>query len=147
MNLSLPEQLYVVQTIRWDYMVDGEGQGWYRYRTGDQGELVATFPDRDQADSHCAELEREKRAEVNPFEYGETLADLTPFDADRWHDWLLDAGLEPPITDWPNGRRDWVNWWTAESPAMTELQRAKVWQGLDRLRFFCVVELFAAENW
>ena len=84
---------------------------------------------------------------MNPFEYCENLGELTDFDADRWHDWILDAGLEPP-TDGPfDVRAPWLDWWTGLHAKMTELQRAKMWQAMDKLRFYRVVELSASASW
>lgn len=70
------------------------------------------------------------------------LADLTSMPEPIFLDWLREAGLEPPDAR-PHGRtreRDWAGWWDQHSPRMTDLQRAKVWQALDRLRFYEIVE-------
>jgi hypothetical protein len=101
---------------------------------------VATFAERDAAEADCAERERQARARVNPFRRGgASLADLTSLEPAVWHDWLLDAGVAPPAPG-PDGVTDWGQWWDAEQGRWDELQRARVWQGLDRMRFFAVVE-------
>jgi hypothetical protein len=98
---------------------------------------VACFDDADAAEADCRRREAEARAAANPFAYGgPALHYQTSFDEGRLRDWLLDAGLEPP----GKGGAAWRAWWDRHSPSMTELQRARVWQALDKIRFFRVVE-------
>jgi hypothetical protein len=37
--------------------------------------------------------------------------------------------------------RDWDAWWEANAPTMTDLQRSRIWQALDLLRFYEIVEV------
>ncbi len=134
----LPETIYLVNELA--------AQGPSILADDAQGMPVRSFTTREAAEVCCADFEREKRAEVNPFEYGATLDALTYLDADRFHDWILDAGLEPPSANDPE-RDDWMRWWDEQGPTMTELQRAKMWQVLTKVRFYRVVELRAAEGW
>src|SRR4051794_2226144 len=96
MNRHLPPTMYLVLTIGWELEEWEGGRPRFRCPDEEEGTPEQTFGDRDTAEACCAELEREKRAEVNPFQYCERVEELTHFDADRWHDWLLDVGLEPP---------------------------------------------------
>lgn len=70
-----------------------------------------------------------------------TVADVTSMPEPIFCDWLREAGLEPPA-EAAIGRwlRDWASWWDQHAPRMTDHQRAKVWQALDRLRFYEIVE-------
>ena len=77
MSLSLPEAIYLVQSIRWVCEEWNDSIPPYFCRDDDEGDLVETFTDRDSAEAGCAELEREKQAEENPFYYCEKLTDLT----------------------------------------------------------------------
>jgi hypothetical protein len=148
MNLKLPDTLYLVQSVRWEQYDDSDADNPpYVCPDLEQGAPERAFADRDKAEEYCTELEREIQAEVNPFDYCETIDELTHFDADRWHDWILDAGLEPPRSKKKLVRGHWRDWWEEQLPKMTELQRAKMWQGLAKLRFYRVVELQAASGW
>ncbi|MGL4550179.1 MAG: hypothetical protein ACRC33_03240 [Gemmataceae bacterium] len=93
-----------------------------------------TFDDADAADADRAAREADVRGRVNPFRCGTALGALTTFDAGRLRDWLLDADLEPPAS---MAVKDLEAWWDAAS--FTELQRARVWEGLDRVRFHEVI--------
>jgi len=55
-------------------------------------------------------------------------------------DALSVMGLEPPVEAESGKVRDWPSWWDQHAPRMTDQQRAKVWQALDRLRFYEIVE-------
>jgi hypothetical protein len=101
---------------------------------------VASFPDADAAHADCARRESEARAAVNPFAGPDDwLGSRTGLDADRLHDWLLDCGADPPAPD-AEGRRDWAGWWERSAPHWGEEQRARVWQALDRVQLFRVVQ-------
>jgi hypothetical protein len=101
---------------------------------------LQSFADADEADQDRLRREQATRLQVNPFICGgPALHYQTSLDEGRLCDWLLDTGLTPPE---PNrkGRRDWPAWWKKSSPAFTAHQRDRVWEGLDRVRFFEVVE-------
>jgi hypothetical protein len=77
------------------------------------------------------------------------VTDLTGFDEPILHDWVLDAGLAPPEPQTLPSRkkgqppyvfRDWFAWWEANVGQMTDLQRARIRQALDKVSFFEVVE-------
>jgi hypothetical protein len=70
---------------------------------------------------------------------GGALPAVTCLDAPALHDWLLDAGLDPPRPD-GEGARDWAGWWDAWQIIWTAEQRDAAWRALDRVRFFDVVE-------
>ena len=67
----------------------------------------------------------------------------TSFDAARLFDWCLDHGLDPPgVTD---DSVAWAAWWDTHQEGFTAAQRAAVWEVLDRVRFYRVVEAEPAE--
>jgi hypothetical protein len=134
MNSQLPKTIYLVNEVAGESL-------------DEQGMPVRSFTSRAEAEACCEDFEREKRAEVNPFEHGATLEELTCLDADRFHDWILDVGLEPPSADNELNPEDWICWWNERCPTMTELQRAKMWQALAKVRFYRVVELHATDGW
>src|SRR5262245_42466585 len=59
-------------------------------------------------------------------------------DAPRLHDWLMDAGIEPPTE--PPDHSAWVEWWRASVHKWSAEQRAHAWSALDKVRFFTVSE-------
>jgi hypothetical protein len=128
--------VYLVQQVPWEE--DAELEGHFVRGDLEEGSSVQGFSDRGRAEALCAELERDFRGRFNPFLYGRGLDDWTSWPECVLRDWLLDAGLSPPESG--ADPADWVAWWEAHQP-LTELQRQRVWEGLDRVRFFAVVEL------
>jgi hypothetical protein len=100
---------------------------------------VTAFLDRDKAEARCRTLDDEKWAGINPFRYGSRLEDWTSLDAGRLRDWMLDLGLEPPPGPFRVAR--WRKWYDKVLPSLDEAQRARIREGLDRLRFFQVSEV------
>ncbi len=69
----------------------------------------------------------------------------------RYNCWMGLIGL---VTEWParDGEQDysvmeatWRDWWDREREAMTPYQRQQVWEALDKVRFFEIVELQKVE--
>ena len=54
------------------------------------------------------------------------------------NDWALDLGLTPPGPEAPSAA--WATWWGREHSSFTAVQRDKMWEALDRLRFYEVIE-------
>jgi len=105
---------------------------------------VRSFHDRPSAEATAREMEWDLRRRVNPFLCGAAaLHYQTSFDAARLYDWCLDHGLDPPgvIAD----STVWAAWWESHQEGFTPTQRAAVWEVLDRVRFFRVVESGPAE--
>jgi hypothetical protein len=96
---------------------------------------VTLFPDAGSAEAECRRMEAVLRAAVNPFLCGQALHERTSFDEGRLRDWMLDAGLTPPAEG-----EDWAGWWEKNQAGLTQLQRDRVWQACDRVRFHEVVE-------
>jgi hypothetical protein len=127
---------YLVRRLRWS--VPDHGSKWHHRIPGETP--VASFADRHEAQADLERREREARQGDNPFAYGgAALCYQSSFDPPRFRDWLLDAGLDPPEPD-QGGGTDWLAWWDETAPRMTDVQRARVWEGLDRVRFFDLVE-------
>jgi hypothetical protein len=95
---------------------------------------LASFATAELAQADLARREANVRRWVNPFSCG-PLARLTSLPEGVFFDLLADHGLEPP-TKPKKGERDWVGWW-ASVPAE---KRPALWQALDRLKFYEVVE-------
>jgi hypothetical protein len=103
---------------------------------------ILTFRDRDKAEKHRQELERQARREgegtqYNPF----NMAGFGPEDqTSLTHEQLVVAvealGLEPPDGHW------WHDWWYNNHPSFTPEQREALWALFDRLSFYEVVKDF-----
>jgi hypothetical protein len=132
--------VFVVQRLNWAWS-GGTGKSEKRqdfFLRLPGATRIQSFPDADSAEAERRRLEEQARARVNPFCCGNKgLSDKTSLDADRLHDWLLDAGIEPPGPAKDN-QRDWAGWWS--KAALSPEQCALVWKALDRLRFYEVVE-------
>jgi hypothetical protein len=100
---------------------------------------VKAFLDAGAAQEFCKEQERLAWEACNPFHYANKVSDCTRLDSSRLRDWLLDAGLEPPAAKAKVAV--WVKWYDTVKPTLTEIQRLKVWEVLDKVRFYRVVEL------
>lgn len=101
---------------------------------------LESFEDYEKAEQTRIEMENQARGKFNPFLCGgPALHFQTSFDADRLHDWLLDSGVEPPSVG-KKGSRDWKKWWEQTGSRLDEWQTAKVWEALDRVRFYEVVQ-------
>jgi hypothetical protein len=105
---------------------------------------VRSFHDRPTAEAAAREMEWDLRRRVNPFLCGAAaLHYQTSFDAARLYDWCLDHGLDPPGVTADSAA--WAAWWETHQEGFTPAQRAAVWEVLDRVRFFRVVEAEPAE--
>jgi hypothetical protein len=116
--------------------------------------LVKAFLDPVAADDYRQRLERglaTPPAGANPFhglreEFGvegrriTCIEDLTSFPEPIFDNWIRDCGLEPPQPVAPQQRRDWPAWWDAQVAQMSQAQIARMWQALDQVRFFEIVE-------
>ncbi|HZY87645.1 MAG TPA: hypothetical protein VFE78_22590, partial [Gemmataceae bacterium] len=124
--------MYAVERLNWRRY----GTGWARLPGTTR---LQSFPTWEEAEADRRRREAVARAQVNPFLCGgPALHYQTGLDDDRLHDWLRDAGLAPPK---PGKKgRDWAGWWQKAQRRMTALQREKVWEALDKVRFFEVVE-------
>jgi hypothetical protein len=101
---------------------------------------LQSYPTREEAEQDRADREESARARVNPFIVGgDALHYQTSLDEGRLHDWALDAGVTPPNPG-KGGKRNWARWWEKESPRWEEGQRRRMWEALDRVRFFTVTE-------
>jgi hypothetical protein len=99
---------------------------------------LESFPDAEAAEYARREREEAARQRVNPFRCGgAALHYHTSLDASRLHDWVLDLGLTPPQR---RSAADWARWWDRVYPKASAAQRERLWEALDRVRFYEVVE-------
>jgi hypothetical protein len=135
---------FLVQETNWAHWLEWQwayGQEAGKRAKAAGGTPVKLFVDREKAEAFREKQEEARRQKVNPFDYCSTLDDCTSFHPNVLRDWLLDAGLTPPTPTSKNDLKTWKVWWNRSNKTMTEQQRAKVWEALDRFCFFEVIEL------
>jgi hypothetical protein len=129
------DKRYVVSRIDWAESEYGDA---YKRRTP-RTVRVASFRSFDAAEFDRRRREAECRRQVNPFLYGgEALFYQSSLDAPRLHDWLMDAGIEPPAN--PNSHAARATWWNAYAHTWSAEQLAHAWAALDKVRFFEITE-------
>ena len=149
-----PATHFVVSRVNW--RVAGYDRAFARL----PGETrVAAFGDFDAAEADRATREEAARKLVNPFRCGTVWADRSRLPEPVFRDFIKDAGLEPPAivapafdpssprylpgvrikhlidtqaTEFPT----WADWWDTTAPTLSAELVARVWEGLDRVRFF-----------
>jgi hypothetical protein len=120
--------------------------GWHQPPHGDpytrrlpSAEPVATFDAFDGAEAHRRVLEAGGRDGENPFRFGGgSVFFQSSLDGPRLHDWLLDAGIEPPASHLRH--RDWQTWWNDFAHTWSADQLAHAWAAFDKVRFFDMAE-------
>ncbi|MCI0701768.1 MAG: hypothetical protein L0241_11850 [Planctomycetia bacterium] len=120
--------------------------GWHQPPHGDPytrrvptAEPIATFDTFDEAELHRREREAECRADENPFRFGGgSVFFQSSLDGPRLHDWLMDAGIDPPVSHLHH--RDWRAWWDAFAHTWSADQLAHAWAAFDKVKFFDVAE-------
>jgi len=138
---STPRTIYVVQEFSW--------QGLNRSSPGIQddersGKPVMAFIDRARADAHCRQLNFQKRATTNPFRYVPKGADYTTMGPAPFLAFLRAEGLTPPTDYFPDDAGTiwtWSEWWDGHLNEWDERLVERLWNALDRLSFYEVVEV------
>ena len=126
--------------------------GWYQPPHGDAytrwlpgAEPVAAFDTFDDAEMYRRELEAAARPGENPFRFGgASVFFQSSLDGPRLHDWLMDAGIDPPASELRHA--DWRAWWSAFAHTWSADQLAHAWAGLDKVRFFDVAAASGAAH-
>ncbi len=120
--------------------------GWHQAPHGDHYTRrlpttveVTRFDTFDDAEHYRRKLEHQARVNENPFRFGgAALYFQSSLDVPRLHDWLLDTGIDPPVEQLRH--HDWRVWWDAFAHTWNEEQVHHAWHGLDKVRFYNVVE-------
>jgi hypothetical protein len=140
---------YVVQQIHWEY----NDEYFYRLdgETDERGDEdpdgagpLRTFLSRKKAEAWWRQREEQARGDQSPFDYGALMGDLEDYSSlspAEFRDRLRAVGLRPPSFGEDGRLRDdlW-GWWQREVADMTPKQRSAVWDALDRVRFYEIVE-------
>jgi hypothetical protein len=139
-----PKVVYVVQEITWRF----NDMWFYREDEGDGpfGYPIEAFTDRAKAESHRREKERQARKGENPFGYGEGLDDLsTTHTTDESMAALAQELGQPLPRSYGSGGyfslQNWEDWWEWREKQLSPEQAERVWDAMDRVTFFEVLEL------
>ena len=128
---------YIVQRIGWNY----NDEYFYRGEGEEDDVPVKAFRDRARAEAHLRQLHDEEAADwvgLNPFEFGRRLADVTSLSGAELAARVQALGFPPPqVNDEIGEGYVWFEWWN-------EAMGDAVWQLLDRIRFFEIIEIDVA---
>lgn len=131
-----PATRFVLNRLNWTRV----GRDHFERRTGFV--RVASFDTADAAHAELWRRELAARGKINPFACGPPVHSQTTLPEPIFRDWLLDRGVTPPKPGATDVR--WDLWWEASHKKWSADTRLAVWDGLDRVRFYEVVERPAA---
>jgi hypothetical protein len=124
---------YIVQRLGWEY-----GDDWY-YRREEQDAPVLTFLDRAKAEAHRRDCQWRHVCEqkINPFGYVDlALQERTSLPLPEFLDRLREAGMRAEV-EGGELHDDFL----AQYEKLPDEGRRLVWDAVDRVRFFTVVEM------
>ncbi len=109
---------------------------------------VKIFGTLKEADNYASDCRREGRGmpDVNPFYVfaprHAMYSDLTSYPYPVFHDWLLEAEIEPPRdANQTPPISEWAEWYAHHYHRWTKKQLACVWKALDQIDPFVIMEL------
>jgi hypothetical protein len=126
--------VYVIQRLSWEY-----GDDFY-YRSESEDAPMESFLDRSKAEARRRQLEwvyvRDKQ--INPFGWIDaSLEERSSLPRPQLLERLRQAGLHSEETD--DGAR--MDFWQQYDEQLSDEQRQLVWEALDQMRFFQLVEM------
>jgi hypothetical protein len=147
--------VYTVQTVAWEYNDEYfdrddrtfdpklHGQADSNYLSDPVP--VQSFLTRRKAEAHRRAMERERRADRNPFQYGGYGDDLTQYSthsAQAFTERMQILGVEPPEFDRRGQCEESLwNWWAEQCQGLDDDLRNAVWDALDLVIFYQVVPM------
>ncbi len=124
-------KVYLIQESGWDYSDE------YYYRGSTDDHVVTAFSTRSKAEAYQREKELEARLDKNPFEWGSFWS--TSRTEEEFVRFVKELGLAAPEHE--HGCYQWMNWWDDANGGMTAEQKTRIWDAMDLVHFFEVVEL------
>jgi len=130
----LPMSRYFVRRRNWRWSPGNEHtpRGWVCFPG--PGTTVAEFDFFDDAEHDWGKREAAMRLKINPFDCG-PLSAVTSFPGPILRDFLMDVSIEPPAPGIA-----WEAWWVANREQLSDEQQARLWQAVDKVRFFEISE-------
>jgi hypothetical protein len=145
------QKVYVVQKLHWRFTDRSDP---LVLDPGPPGTPVKAFVDRDRATAFSRGRNRRKRANENPFDYwpeppdesGSYLDQYATMGEESFLTLLGSESLKPPAIDpdkpWGGGwEEDWAEWWEEHRRGWDNRLAGRLWDALDRVRFYEVVEV------
>ncbi len=114
---------------------------------------MEAFVERGRADARCRQLNLQKRAAANPFEYmpevtsGAFFDQYTTLGEAAFLKLLQAEGLNPPAhtlnssADYDDLARVWADWWEKHRKGWDDRLVERLWDALDRVYFYEVAEV------
>ncbi len=140
--------VYVVLRVDYERTPwDDGGKLYHECFVEDQraGRPEKVFATRPVAEVYVRGQQEKVWARDNPFDYEEEFAEVTSFDEPVFRDWLEDlTGLRGPEPD-KTGRADWQTWFAENQDRLTLDQRRRIWEQMDLVELFRIVELPIAD--
>lgn len=141
MGRAVPRKIYVIQEFSWRWRSNRVPVIQDDERPG---KPVMAFLERALADSHCQQLNRQKRATSNPFRYMPAGGEYTTMGKLAFLAFIRAQGLTPPA-DYPAGEDDlawvWGDWWEEHLPGWDRGLVERLREAIDQLWFYEVVEV------
>jgi hypothetical protein len=135
--------VYVVHRIAYQEDPWPDGQRYHSCDVDGQpaGRPEAAFATREEAEEYRRRREREWWSWANPFDWEEDFEGVTSFAEPVFRDWLYDlTGLHGPDPD-SDGHGDWQAWFNQVADQLGPQQRERIWEQMDRVELYRVVEL------
>jgi hypothetical protein len=139
-------QAFVLVRLGWEQ--NYRDRSFSRVWAGEEGQSlgrpVAVFSDRQAAQAHKKELERQERSALDPFTFvgpGDyDLRDVSSLSAEQFAARLEELVPKAPLPQ-PGeyGEPKWTEWWAKVADTLSDEQRQAVWGLLDRLEFYHVL--------
>jgi hypothetical protein len=127
------------RTTRKAYLIQESGWGYsdeYYYRGSTDDKVITAFSSRARAEAYQRQREELARRGKNPFEWGSYWS--TSRTEEEFRQLVEDLGLPRPGS--AHGI-DWMGWWSRHQARMTDEQKTRIWDAMDLLHFFEVVEI------
>jgi hypothetical protein len=123
---------YLIQESGWDYNDE------YYYRGGAEDDKVVTaYRSRARAEAEKRQQEERARHGKNPFEWGGFWS--TSRTEEEFLEIVAELGLPPPRFEF--GCYQWMSWWSEHERRMTTEQKTRIWEAMDLVHFYEVVEV------
>ncbi len=123
---------YIIQESGWDYNDE------YYYRGGNDDRVIKAFSTRAKAEAYQRQRELKARRGKNPFEWG-TYFPTSRTEKEFCQFVTKELGLPAPRFE--HGCYQWMIWWSEHEDELTAEQLTKIWDAMDLVHFFEVVEI------
>lgn len=140
-----PQPGFVVQELSWRFRARGLP---LVLDDGRPGKPVRAFAERGRAAAHCRQLNLRRRATENPFRYmpeatgGSFFDQYTTRGAAAFPALVRAEGLTPPAHAGEDELASvWADWWDEHRQEWDDRLVGRLWDALDRLSFYEVVEV------